>query len=257
MIEEENEKIPLCPVCLEILTTNLHFTSDNHLYHRNCFDKSNFKSPISGQVFSHYIPVNKVFIGKVFFENNFENVFETIIYDLDGFIQDGFNRKGLDRNGFNINGIDERGFIRNGELACGEKVEQSFRENAWNIYHASAEFRNKHKIMLECVKADPNTYEYANLLLKNKNIDLAIFFLERGGSFSLISKHLRYIKQVGMVAVKIIPNNFQYLDKNLKDDDEIFKLAFQQNEEILRYASERLRKKKQGPLNTTTFKFSN
>ena len=44
--------------------------------------------------------------------------------------------------------------------------------------------------MKECVESDHNTYQYATLHLKNKNVDLAIFFLERGGSFSLISKHL-------------------------------------------------------------------
>ena len=32
------------------------------------------------------------------------------------------------------------------------------------------------------------------------------------------------------------------MGRNLKDDDDIFKLAFPQNEEIRRYASERLRK---------------
>ena len=98
--------------------------------------------------------------------------------------------------------------------------------------------------MLERVKADPNTNTYATLDLKNKNIDLSIFFLERGGSFSLVSKHLRNSKQVGMVAVKINSNNFQYLGKNIKDDDEIFKLAFQQDKELLGYAIERLRKTK-------------
>ena len=39
MIEEENEKIPLCPVCLETLRTNSYFASDNHLYHQICFSK--------------------------------------------------------------------------------------------------------------------------------------------------------------------------------------------------------------------------
>ena len=73
MIEEENEKIRLCSVCLETLTTNLYFTSDKHLYHRNCFDKLNFKSPISRQVFSYYTPVNKVVNGKVYFEKKFQN----------------------------------------------------------------------------------------------------------------------------------------------------------------------------------------
>ena len=80
MIEKENEKTPVSPICLEILTSNLYFTSDNHLYHRNCFDKLNFK--------------------------RFENNFKTKICDLDGFSQDGFNRKGFDRDGFNKNGID-------------------------------------------------------------------------------------------------------------------------------------------------------
>ena len=65
--------------------------------------------------------------------------------------------------------------------------------------------------------------------MKNKNVDLAIFFVERGGSFSLISKHLRNNKKVGMIAVKNIPYGYQYIGKNIKDDDEIFKLAFEQN----------------------------
>ena len=87
----------------------------------------------------------------------------------------------------------------------------------------------------------PNTYQYATLRLKH-NADLAIFFLEQGGSFSLISKHLRKNKKVVMLAVAKNPNSFQYIGRNLKDYDHIFKLAFQQNEEILRYASEKLRK---------------
>ena len=183
MIEEENEKIPLCPICLETLASDLNFASDNHLYHQISFTKLNFKSPISRQDFSYYLPVNKVINGKVYFEKKLENNFETIIYDLDGFNQDGCKRKGFDRKGFNINGKDEHGFNRNGELACGEKVKQSKREKTWNIYHASAEFRNNFEIMLECVKTDPNTYGYATLHLKNKNIDLAIFFLESGLHF--------------------------------------------------------------------------
>ena len=36
MLEDENEKDPFCPVCLETLTTNFYFASDNHLYHKNC-----------------------------------------------------------------------------------------------------------------------------------------------------------------------------------------------------------------------------
>ena len=45
-----------------------------------------------------------------------------------------------------------------------------------------------------------------------------------------------------MVAVEKNPKSFQYIGRNLRDDDNKFKLAFQQNEEILNYASERLRK---------------
>ena len=45
-----------------------------------------------------------------------------------------------------------------------------------------------------------------------------------------------------MVAVEKNPNSFQYIGKKLKDDNDIFRLAFQQDEEILRYASERLGK---------------
>ena len=81
-------------------------------------------------------------------------------------------------------------------------------------------FRNKYEIMKEYVKSDPNTHQYATLHLKNKNINLPIFFLERGGSFPLISKHLPNNKKVGKIAVKKIPKNFQYVGKNLKDDDD-------------------------------------
>ena len=56
-----------------------------------------------------------------------------------------------------------------------------------------------------------------------------MFFLERGGSYSLVSKHLRNNKQVAMIAVKKNPNSYQYVGKNLKDDDEMFKLALQQD----------------------------
>ena len=45
-----------------------------------------------------------------------------------------------------------------------------------------------------------------------------------------------------MTAVKINPNSFAYVGKKLKDGDDIFKLAFQQDKRTLRYASERLKK---------------
>ena len=52
MIQEENEEVAICPVCVKNLTTDLYFTSDDYLYHRKCFSNLNFKSPISGQDFS-------------------------------------------------------------------------------------------------------------------------------------------------------------------------------------------------------------
>ena len=42
MIEEENEKNPLYPICLETSASDLIFASDNHLYHKICFSKSKF-----------------------------------------------------------------------------------------------------------------------------------------------------------------------------------------------------------------------
>ena len=71
MIEEGNEKTPLCPCCLETLTTNLYFASDDHLYHKNCFSELLFKSPISRQDFSYYLPVNRVVNGKIYLEKSF------------------------------------------------------------------------------------------------------------------------------------------------------------------------------------------
>ena len=45
-----------------------------------------------------------------------------------------------------------------------------------------------------------------------------------------------------MIAVERNPKSSLYIGKNLKDDDDLFKLAFQQDKELLRYASERFRK---------------
>ena len=45
-----------------------------------------------------------------------------------------------------------------------------------------------------------------------------------------------------MIAVLKNHNSFQYVGESLKDDEDIFKLALQQDKKILRYASERKRK---------------
>ena len=51
MIQEEIEKKAICPVCLESLTTDLYFTSDDYLYHKKCFSKINYKNPITRRFF--------------------------------------------------------------------------------------------------------------------------------------------------------------------------------------------------------------
>ena len=185
------------------------------MYDQNCFSKINFESLISRQNFSFCLPVNKVVNGRVHFEKEIKKNFEIITYDLDGFNQDGFIRKGLDRNGFDINGTDENGFIRKRETVCEEKVKQAIRKNPLNIYYVSDVFRNKYEIMKECVESNPNTYLYATLHLK-QNVDLAIFFPERRGSFSHICKHLRKNEKVEIIAVKNKPNSFQYFGKKNK-----------------------------------------
>ena len=55
MIELENEKIPICPVCLEILKIGVYFCSDGYLYDKSCFTKLEFKSPITGDKSFHNI----------------------------------------------------------------------------------------------------------------------------------------------------------------------------------------------------------
>ena len=77
MIGEENEKTPHCSICLQILSTNLYFTSDNHVYHRNCFDIFNFKSPICRKGFLNCFPVNKVVNGEgLMVKKDIKKIFE-------------------------------------------------------------------------------------------------------------------------------------------------------------------------------------
>ena len=147
---------------------------------------------------------------KYILKKNIKNKFR-LIYHLDG-----FNKEGFVGNGFSRKRVNEYGYKSNKELACKEKLKQATGEN-------------------------PKTYQYATLRLKH-NVDLAIYFPEQGRSFSLISKHLRKKKKVVMKAVEKNPNSFQNIGKNLNDDVDIFKLAFQRNEELLRYAIERLTK---------------
>ena len=132
----------------------MFYTSDDYLYHKKCFTKLKDKSPITGQDFSYYQPVNKLVNDKVYFEKNMNNTFR-IIYNLDGFDGVGFNKEGFDGNGFNRKGVDEYGYNSKKELACKWKLKQAKTDN-------------------------PNNYQYATLRLKH-NVDLAIFFLEQSG----------------------------------------------------------------------------
>ena len=55
-------------MCSEGLTTDLYFTSDVYLYLKKGFSILNYKSAISRQDFSFYLPVNKLVNDKVIFE---------------------------------------------------------------------------------------------------------------------------------------------------------------------------------------------
>ena len=147
MIKEDNEKIASCPICFDSLTTINCVASNVYLYHRNCFSKLNSKRPMSWQDFSYYLPVNKVIIDKIYFEKKIENNYKIIIYNIEGFNQDGFSWKGLDRTALKIKRTDENGFNRNEELVCEEKIKKAIRENPLNIYYASDVFRNKNEIL--------------------------------------------------------------------------------------------------------------
>ena len=67
-MEGENEKLAICPLCLESLTTDLYFNVDDYLYHKKFFSKLNFRSPISRQDFLYFFPANKLVNQKVYFE---------------------------------------------------------------------------------------------------------------------------------------------------------------------------------------------
>ena len=80
--------------------------------------KLSYNSPITRQDFSYYLPLNKLVNDKVYFEKrNIKNRFR-IIYNLDGFDDDGINKERFDRDGFNRKGVDEYGYNSNKELAC-------------------------------------------------------------------------------------------------------------------------------------------
>ena len=91
-MEDEKQNFAIWPVCLESLTIDLYFFSDDYMYHKKCFSKSNFKSPKSRQDFLFYFPANKLVNDKTYVEKDIKNHFR-IVFGLVEFDQDGFNRK--------------------------------------------------------------------------------------------------------------------------------------------------------------------
>ena len=87
---------------------------------------------------------------------------------------------------------------------------------------------------------EPNTFKYASPRLQN-NINLAKLFIEKGGSFNLLSKNMRNDKKIAISSIQINPKIYQHLNKKLKDDDEIFEIVVKLNKRVIGYASERLR----------------
>ena len=52
MAKQENEKIPICPICLGNLEIDIYFCCEGFLYDESCFTKLEFKSPITRQKLS-------------------------------------------------------------------------------------------------------------------------------------------------------------------------------------------------------------
>ena len=87
---------------------------------------------------------------------------------------------------------------------------------------------------------EPKTFKYASPRLQN-NIKLAKLFIEKGGSFNLLSKIMRNKKSIAMLSVQMNPKNYQHLNKKLKDDDDIFAIVVKLDKRVIGFASERLR----------------
>ena len=54
---------------------------------------------------------------------------------------------------------------------------------------------------------------------------------------------LQKVRKFALTAVQINPKNHQHFNKLMKDDDEIFEIAFKLNEKMVGCASEKLRRK--------------
>ena len=176
-----------------------------------------------------------------FFEKTAKNQCCEIAYDLEGFIQDGFDREVYDRQDFYRERFKKWGLNRNKEVADTEKkIKLALKMKPWNIHCAKDNYSNSFEIMNKCLQCEPNTYQNSSPEFTS-NIQLALLFLRQGGSFSLLNRHLRNNDYVGSIALDIFSENFHYLVKNLKDDDDILDLAVKLVERIRGNAIEILR----------------
>ena len=121
-----------------------------------------------------------------------------------------------------------------------QEVKQAIRINPCNFYYAKDNYKVSDEIMKECILLKANTYQYASKRLRS-SIEFAVLFPRQGGSFSSLDKHLRDRKKLGLTAVEVKPNSFQYLIENLGDDDDVLLFAIKNNKNIKGYASERAR----------------
>ena len=121
-----------------------------------------------------------------------------------------------------------------------DKAKIAIKKDPWNIFYAVESVRDNYELIKECVEMEPNTYKYASTNLKT-NIDLAKIFIQKGGSFNLLSKIMRNNKSVAMLSVLNNPKNYQHLNKKLKEDDEIFEIVVKLDKRVIGCANERLR----------------
>ena len=248
-------KTAICPVCLENLNADVIFCSDGYLYDQKCFDGLNLISPITREKITYYIPFERIDDNIVRFEKESRNNISLIIYNSQGFNQYGFDIEGFDKNGFNKLGFNKEGFDKNGFDKFGfnkigfnrekvlvdvDKAKKAIKEDPWNIFYAAESVRDNYELIKEYVENEPNTYKYASPKLKT-NIDLAKLFIEKGGSFNLLNKKLRNNKSIALLIIQNNPKNYQHLNKELKDDDEIFELVVKLDKRVIGCASERLR----------------
>ena len=193
-----------CPICLQILKFDVLYCSDGYLYDRKCFDELDFKSPISREKFTFWLPLEIINDNIVRFKKQSRNNTYLSVYNSSGYDQYGFDIEGFDINGFDKLGFNKDGFNKDKVLIDVDKAKKAISKNPWNIYYANEIVRDNYELIKECIEMEPDTYKYASPNLKN-DIELAKFFIQNGGTFDLLDKNMRDDKSVAFLSVQKNP----------------------------------------------------